>query len=337
MYNERKLLYAQIETARNSKVLTYVTGTRQNLETQIHTEVLDFFTDHLDSMFGECRKITLILHSNGGVTLAGWAIVNLIRMFCDEFEVIVPSKALSTGTLIAIGADKIIMTKQATLGPIDPSTNGPFNPQFPIDGSGQTLPVSVEHVAGYFDLAHEQLGRKCDLNKIFLKLSDKVHPLAIGNVQRARNQIKMLARRMLKYHMTDEARINKVIDFLCSESGSHDYTINRREAQEIHGLPIEKPTPALYAIIKDIYKDISNELEFTTTFNPNIQLGTEATGEYSLTRALVESTTGGSHRFMSNGKLFRTTAPQPIGGAMVPIEQTIDQRTFEGWTYEAPN
>ena len=55
-------------------------------------------------------------------------IANMIRLFCDEFEVIVPSKAHSTATLICLGADRVVMTKQATLGPIDPGINDPPNP-----------------------------------------------------------------------------------------------------------------------------------------------------------------------------------------------------------------
>ena len=76
--------------------------------------------------------------------------MNLIRIFCDELEVLVPMKALSAGTLISIGADRIVMTKQAALGPIDPSVNHPLNPQVSIDGRPPKLvPVSVESVRGY--------------------------------------------------------------------------------------------------------------------------------------------------------------------------------------------
>jgi len=85
------------------------------METQIHQEVLDMFADHLDAPF-PAKKISLILYTRGGDTLAAWNLVNLIRMYCDKLEVIVPSKARSSGTLICLGADTIVMTKQATLG-----------------------------------------------------------------------------------------------------------------------------------------------------------------------------------------------------------------------------
>lgn len=147
MYADRVRMYKDIEKMRDSKIIAYVTGDRQGMETQIHPEVVDMLAELLDVAFNKAKKISLLLYSRGGVTLAGWNIVNLIRMFCDEFEVIIPSKALSTATLISIGADEIIMTKQATLGPIDPSVNSPFNPQASFGG---TYPVSVEDVAGFF-------------------------------------------------------------------------------------------------------------------------------------------------------------------------------------------
>lgn len=50
-----------------------------------------------------------------------------------QIEVIVPYRAHSTGTLIAIGADKIIMGRLGELSPVDPSTGHPFNPENPVN------------------------------------------------------------------------------------------------------------------------------------------------------------------------------------------------------------
>jgi len=56
-------------------------------------------------------------------------------------------KALSAGTLIFIGADTLVMTKQAALGPIDPSVNNPLNPQVTMGNQPMgVVPVSVEAV-----------------------------------------------------------------------------------------------------------------------------------------------------------------------------------------------
>ena len=46
MFQDRRNLYSELESKRNSKLLVYVTGDRPGLETQIHPEVYDFFVNH---------------------------------------------------------------------------------------------------------------------------------------------------------------------------------------------------------------------------------------------------------------------------------------------------
>lgn len=158
MRQNRIELYKQIETERKSKLLVYITSTRSGLETQIANDILPKFTEHLDKL-GDTDKITLYLYTNGGNTLAAWSLVNLIRSFCKNFEVIIPANCFSSGTLICLGSDSIVMTKQATLGPIDPSVNGPFNPNVPgINDPNAKLPVSVEFVNAYVEMAKETFG-----------------------------------------------------------------------------------------------------------------------------------------------------------------------------------
>jgi hypothetical protein len=157
MLKDRIDLYRKLEESRSSRLVAYVTGDRQSLETQIHPEVLDYFVHHLD-IIGVTRKITLFLYTRGGHTLAAWSIANLLRQFADHVEVVVPSKAQSGGTLICLGADAIVMTKQATLGPIDPSVSGPLNPQVPGAGPQARVPVSVEAINGFVEFARGVLG-----------------------------------------------------------------------------------------------------------------------------------------------------------------------------------
>jgi membrane-bound ClpP family serine protease len=104
----------------------------------MHPEVLDHFVKHLDAI-GDVPKISLLLYTRGGSTLAAWSIVNLVRQFCDQFEVIVPFKAHSAGTLVCLGADSILMTKQATLGPVDPIDLCIINRQF------SAMAVALDH------------------------------------------------------------------------------------------------------------------------------------------------------------------------------------------------
>ncbi|MBL8329544.1 MAG: hypothetical protein JNJ71_11865 [Rubrivivax sp.] len=331
MYEQRKKLYRRIEKFSDSKVLCFVTGDRQNLEIQIAPDALDHFADHLDAI-GVTKRISLVLYSRGGNTLAGWSIVNLVKQFCDELHVVIPMKAHSTATLIALGASSIMMTKQATIGPIDPSVNGPLNPQVPGPNPMARVPVSVESVSGYFEFA-KSLGIQgdADIAKLLIDLAGRINPLVLGDVYRSRSQIRMLGRRLLAHHMSDSTRIDKILDFLCSESGSHDYTINRREAANELGLAIVKPDAEKYAVIKALHQDYVAELELQTPFDPNLVLGVAPETEYTFTRGLIESTSRGSTKFISRGKLRRT---QVMVGPNQVQEATEDRRTFEAWQHE---
>lgn len=321
LYTNRKPLYEQLEHARESKVLVYVTGNRPGLEIQMHSEILPFLTEHLD-VINKASKITLVLHTLGGETIAAWSIVSLIRQFCNDFEVIVPIRAQSAGTLVCLGANRIVLTKQAVLGPVDPSFNGPLNPIIP-GSTPSTTAVSVEEILGFIELAREELGitDTDKLTQVLLSLSDKVHPLVLGRVYRSRSQIKMLARNLLVNQVKDEDQIQKIISFLVTESGSHDYTINRNEAMNL-GLVIDKPNDDLYDLIKAIYQDISNELELTTRWDAALYLGQNSQLPYHVTRGLIESVNGSSDKFITEGILTHNN------GTMTAFS------SFEGWRHE---
>lgn len=327
-YATRIDFYKAIEKRRDSKVLCYVTGDRPGLQTQIGTDAIDVLVDHLDKI-GPTHRITFVLHTNGGDSMAAWTIVNLIHQFCKELEVLIPRKALSAGTMIAMGAHRIIMTKQALLSPIDPSINTPLNPQ--IEGAPPTsrMPVSVEAVQGYIDLARETLHIKgrSELIHVLQQLSEKIHPLVLGQVFRARPQTRFLADRLLSQQKIERQKARAIVDFLSSESGSHDYTINRREAASL-GLTVEKPDDALYSEIKELYNSIRSELLLNNPYSQIQVLGGAPSVQYTFVRGLIESVAGGSNQFVSEGTLAKTqvhVAPGLLGNAV------SDERQFEGW------
>lgn len=332
MIKDRIEYYKEIASSRNSSVLVYVTGDRQGMETQMHPEVIDIMTEHLDAM-KNTNKISLILHSRGGDTSAGWSICNLLRSFCTELEVIIPARAHSAATLLSLGADNIIMTKQATLGPIDPNVNSPLNPLIPGGGSNARVGVSVESIEGFVQLAKEKFNITDSVGnaQILSVLAEKVHPLVLGNAFRARSHIRMLATKLLEFHFSnkrDEEQINAIVDFLSSDSGSHDYTINRKEAKDQLGLSIEKPSLELYSLINNVYKDIVEELELKNRFDPALLVANTPKKDYICKRALIESVDFGSHSFKTQGTVIKTQQQTPNG----IITQIQDNRAVEGWS-----
>jgi len=278
-------------------------------------------------------KISLFLYTRGGSTLTPWTIVNLIRQFCNKLEAIVPSKARSAGTLICLGADDILMTKQATLGPIDPSVNTLLNPQVPGAAATSKVPVSVEDINAFLDFSKSRLKHDESPGQLLTALAKQVDPIVLGNASRARAQISMLARRLLSKQIQSQQQIDNILEFLCSESGSHDYTINRREARDELGLNIQKPDDKLYKLIKAIYDDIASELQLTIPYDPNVLLGADNQVTYNFRRALIESIQGGSDVLISEGQLSRQSVQLRPGGVQDALR---DNRQFEGWRHESP-
>lgn len=308
-----------------------MTSDRPNLGTQIASDILSPFTEHLDRI-GDVDKISLYLYTRGGNTIAAWTLVNLIRNFCKDFEVIVPFNCHSAGTLISLGANRILMTKQATLGPIDPSVNGPLNPSVPgTNNPNAKVPVSVEFVDAYLQMAKSELRIKDQesLAKILIDLTKHIHPLTLGQVYKSKSQIQMLAEKLLEYQDISNENKKKIIKFLCSESGSHDYTIHRNEAKNL-GLKVEKPDMKLYNLIKEIYDDIESELELRIPFDTNVLLGNQNRSQYQLRRAIIESVEYGTDVFISEGMVIKQVVQHG------QQQQTIiqDNRTFEGWRRE---
>jgi membrane-bound ClpP family serine protease len=108
-FEARASILREIGAELDAGVLAYVTGDRENLETEVSTDVLRRVPRHLEAV-GKHERLALVLYTLGGDTDTPWPFVNFLRSYCDELFVLVPFWAHSAGTLITLGADKIYMT-----------------------------------------------------------------------------------------------------------------------------------------------------------------------------------------------------------------------------------
>lgn len=321
-HNTRLALYKTIEVERGSRVLALINGERSGLETGIAQDMVKPFVSLLDAI-GPTAKLSLLLDTNGGDTSAAWRLINLIRSFCDELEVIVSHKAMSSGTIMSLGADRILMTKQAALGPIDPSLqNHPLAPLVTLSNGQQVyLSVSAEAVRGYIDEVKKDVKDDTALASVWTHLASQIHPIVLGEIFRRGGQIRVLAADLIKTQVADPQKQEQIIQLLCTDSGSHDYTINRRKAAEL-GLNIEKPTADFYKILTQISDSYHGQLK---TLEPFSLAGLLPAGSpaqsYSLIRGLIESTDA-SYGYATDG----IVALDPAGTGNV-----VNQQTFEGW------
>jgi hypothetical protein len=220
---DKKGLIREIETLRNSKVLVYFLG----LNSTIAQDAVEVIYNNLRRV-GKVEKIDLFLHTTGGFLEVPLKIVNIIREFSKKFSVLVPYRAHSAGTLLALGADEIVMGKMAELTPVDPQTRSPLNPK---GVKGELLPVSIQDLTSFFDFM-ETKGIK-EKEDIMNTLLNNLHPLVIGSVNRSLYLIKHTMERLLIYSNYSPEEKNKIIELLSCGLPSHTYLITRNEAKEI--------------------------------------------------------------------------------------------------------
>ena len=332
----RKEIIAELEEKLNTRVLTIVTGDRQGMETRIAPDILPLTSEHLASI-GTGHDLALFLYTPGGDTIVGWGLVNLIQQYYEKFKVLVPFRALSCGTLIALGASDIVMGTHGLLSAIDPSVSSPFNPPAPgVQQAGfvSLLPVSVEDMVGFLDLARNEIGLKSEesMVSVLKTLADKVHPLALGAVYRAREQTGSLAKRLLLTHLEDEGKIDRIVKRLTQELPTHNYLIGRAEAHDNIELDISKPSEEIDQLMWELYKEYEAWLQLTKPFSAELDLGTEQRKRVRYERAAVESIYEGAlsqHIFVTDNELVRvTTTPAGMQGS---VDQAAVRTLFLGW------
>jgi len=331
--SSRMKLLAKVEKLTDSRVIVLFLGDRRGLETRIAADILPFCSEHLATI-GETKKVTLFLYSTGGITMSGYAIANLLREYCESYDVIVPFKALSCATLISLGADNIIMTKMGQLSPIDPSVLSPLGPLAQVPGPAgmqlQQVPVSVEDVINYIDLARKAVNINDEelLTRLFDRMSQSVHPLVLGSVYRSREQIGFLAQMLLERHMNDHEKIKKIIETVTRGRFSHDYLIGRREAKEILGLPIANISADLETTIVNLYSQYDQLLKLSVPYHPEQILNGQNKGIGDLNRAIIE-TKGFTHVFRTKKEVTKTELTPP----MVPQPQPayVEAILSEAW------
>jgi hypothetical protein len=194
--------------------------------------------------------------------------------------------------MLALGADEIVMGPLGELSPIDPAIGTPFNPPTPGKTTEQKIPLSVEDVVGYISLAKERAGitNQDTMVRVFEKLTDGVHPLAIGNVYRSHALVRLLAGKLLAMHMKEKReleRIPRIVELLAEKLYAHGLLIDRREAEEL-GLTVKTAPDAIEATMWSLFESFEKEMKLGKAFSPPLT-GGAATFSESAPVAILES------------------------------------------------
>lgn len=196
-----------------------------------HEEINGF----MSVMFGMDwnKGLTLILHTPGGITNAAESVVAYLDSKFDQIEVIIPTFAMSAGTMLSLASDKIVMGRQSQLGPIDP--------QMPLGGRL----VSARAIVDQFERAKKEILADRNVAHVWAPILQTIGPAVLQEAQNAldygeRMVGEWLAKRMFKGEhdaIQKAARAAKYFND-ASEHKSHGRRIDRQEARS-QGINIE--------------------------------------------------------------------------------------------------
>lgn len=114
-------LIPRIETydsAKKRRLIVYIAKVGVPQSSLIHDDVAPIGS--MLASAGEVENLDLMINSPGGSGVVAEKIVEMCRKYCKgEFRVIVPNMAKSAATMVALGADVIVMGYCSELGPID--------------------------------------------------------------------------------------------------------------------------------------------------------------------------------------------------------------------------
>lgn len=270
--DSRKVLIHQIEQARGSRVLAYVTGDRAPATAQIGDDAVRPMYAHLREM-GHVRKLDLFIYSRGGAIDVPWRMVTALRRTSDEWNILVPFRANSAATLIALGADKIVMGPQGELGPIDPIMT--VQRAMPQPGGGHTFiqeQMSVEDIMAYTKFIHERAGLTDQdaLSNALSKLTERLDAVGLGNVYRTHLHIRDVALRMLQSRKkpVSERAMTTVIEILTERVYAHGHAIGLSEAKKI-GVPVEAADDALDGLMWQLLNEYEADLHLLEPLDPH--------------------------------------------------------------------
>jgi hypothetical protein len=202
---------------------------------------------------GHIDKLCLFIKSDGGSGQAALRMVNLLRQFVRQLTALVPLECESAATMLALGADRILMGPLAHLSAVDTSLTHDLSP---IDRDNDRVRVSQDELQRVVRLWRGQ--PNVDKSNAYHALFQYVHPLVIGAVDRSSALSTKLCLEILSYHLKDFKKAKKISDTLNSGYPSHSYPITLREARRI-GLqaePLKEDINQLLFELNEIYAEM---------------------------------------------------------------------------------
>jgi len=213
---------------------------------------------------GKRNRLYIFLKSNGGNGQASLRIVSLLRMYCEELVALIPLECASAATMIALGADRIIMGPMAYLTAVDTSITHKLSP---LDRDNNRVAVSLDAMNRVIKLWRDE--KDSQSGNPYQSLYQYIHPLVIGDADRSNSLSVKLSRDILSFHIEDEGTIERISHALNSWYPSHDYPIIAREARAVglNAVDMDSRIHDLLLDLNEVYSEMGQNA--ITDFDAN--------------------------------------------------------------------
>ena len=257
LFDKTQTLIAEITTRLGGPLIAYWNNPRGSV---CDNDVVALY--EILEKLGKQEIIYLFIKSDGGNGQSSLRLVNLLRQYCGRFVALVLLECASAATMIALGADDIILGPMAYLTPVDTSLVHDLSP---VDRDNERVSVSLDGLSRVINLWQ---GEPSDSKENPYKaLFQYVHPLVIGAVDRAKSLSIMLCKELLAYHIQDEQQATQIAETLNSRFPSHNYPILFGEAQAM-GLKVSHMAPEINTLLlklNELYSEMGQKA--TTDFD----------------------------------------------------------------------
>lgn len=272
-YKERLGLYEGIAAVRGRPLIAYVTSCRPgpNAAGQMAADVISQFARVLSKIPADKNDVDLLVVSNGGDPIVAWRVICMIRERFAKVGVLLPWAAYSAATLLALGADEIIMHPYSNVGPVDPQLVAQRKvPGQPAEQGLETISFGSEDIRFFLDFAKSDVGisDQAELQKCFELICKEVGSVPIGAAKRSTQLSLSMSEKLLGLHIQDTNKVKAIAETLNRSFYHHGYPVGRKEAQQI-GLPLSTGHDR---VIEDkmwaVWQDIQEEMQCDRPFNP---------------------------------------------------------------------
>jgi len=234
-------------------------------EVQIDLNDKDGFNEAIRNI--DSNSVDIFLHSPGGLPEATDSLVQIIRSKFKNVRFIIPSVAKSAATMFALSGDRLLMERNAELGPIDPQFSF-------VKGDGTSIYAPAQAIIDQFEKAQRVIQE--DRNKLaaWMPILQQYGPALYQQCQNAIDLSKKYVedwtkRWMFKKSKKKEELSKALVEYLGDHNAfkSHSARVGVKELRDRKvKVDIINEDEELYDKIMRVYYSISLTFQKTGAF-----------------------------------------------------------------------